>query len=120
MYLQDMKFLWAMLLLWQLYTDDNANDNNNDADDANNNDTNDDDNDIRRTNQDCIGSLACMPNEPKRCKRLNYPNVIKFLLYEREWMLSTALRTCVEDRMIFQDCWCLTLKILHFFIIFNF
>ena len=26
---------------------------------------NDDDNDTRRTNHDYIGSLACMPNEPK-------------------------------------------------------
>ena len=33
----------------QLYTDD----------------TNDDDNDTWWRNNDCIGSLACMPNEPK-------------------------------------------------------
>ena len=57
-----MKFLWAMLSLGQLYTD---NDTNNDDDD-NDDDTNDDDNDTRWTNHDCIGSLACMPNEPKR------------------------------------------------------
>ena len=43
--------------LGQVYTD--ANTNNND------NDTNDDDSDIWGTNHDSIGSLACMPNEPK-------------------------------------------------------
>ena len=42
-----------MLLLGQLYTD---NDTNNDDDD----DTNDDDNDIRCTNHDCIASLGQM------------------------------------------------------------
>ena len=47
-----------MLSLGQLYTD-NTNDNNNDADDDN------DTNDTRWTGHDCIGSLACMPNEPK-------------------------------------------------------
>ena len=47
-YLKDMKFLWAMLLLGQLYTDD---DNDNDDDNIN-----DDDNDTRQTNHDCIGS----------------------------------------------------------------
>ena len=46
-----------MLLLEQLYTND---DTNNDDDDDN-----DDDNDIQWTNHDYIGSLACMPNEPK-------------------------------------------------------
>ena len=30
-----------------------------------NDDTNDDANDTQQTNHDCIGSLACMPNEPK-------------------------------------------------------
>ena len=50
-----------MLSLGQLYTDDNTNDD----DEANNDDTNDD-NDTRQTNHDCIGSLAYMPNEPKR------------------------------------------------------
>ena len=49
-----------MLSLGQLYTDDDTNDNDDDDDD-----TNDDDNDTRRTNHDCIGSLACMPDEPK-------------------------------------------------------
>ena len=63
MYLQDMKFLWAMLSLGQLYTDDNTNDDDND-------DTNDDDNDTWQTNHDCIGSLACMPNEPKNPVKL--------------------------------------------------
>ena len=52
-----------MFLLEQLYTDDtNDNDDNNNDDD---NDTNDNDNDTRRTNHDCKGSLAFMPNEPK-------------------------------------------------------
>ena len=49
-----------MLSLGQLYTDDYD-----DNDDDYDNDTNDDDNDTRWTNYDCIGSLACMPNEPK-------------------------------------------------------
>ena len=51
-----------MLLLGQLYTDDTNND------DENN--TNDDDNDTRWTNQDCIGSLACIQNEPKTSIRI--------------------------------------------------
>ena len=46
-----------MLSLGQLYTDDDTNDNDNN--------TNDDDNNTQRTNHNCIGSLACMPNEPK-------------------------------------------------------
>ena len=46
-----------MLSLGQLYTDDT-----NDDDDI---DANDDDNDTWWTNHDCIGSLPCMPNEPK-------------------------------------------------------
>ena len=46
-----------MLLLGQLYTDDTNVNNNGDA--------NNDDNDTRWTNRDCIGSLACMANEPK-------------------------------------------------------
>ena len=50
-----------MLSLEQLYT--NADDDDNDDNDDNN--TNVDDNDTRRTNHDCIGSLACVPNEPK-------------------------------------------------------
>ena len=48
-----------MLLLEQLYTD-----NTNDSDDDNN-----DDNDTWQTDHDCIGSLACMPNEPKTSKK---------------------------------------------------
>ena len=48
-----------MLSLVWLYTD-----NTNDDDNANDNDT-------QQTNHDCIGSLACMPNEPKTaCKVL--------------------------------------------------
>ena len=69
MYLQDMKFLWAMLSLEQLYTDDDINDANNDDDDADNDDTNDDTNDTQWTNHDCIGSLVCMPNVPTSSAR---------------------------------------------------
>ena len=57
-----------MLSLGQLYTDDTNDDNDYDDD---NNDANDDNNNTRWTNHDCIGSLACMPNEPKimlQCK----------------------------------------------------
>ena len=49
-----------MLSLEQLYTDNTNNDDDND-----NNVTNDDDNNTQLTNHDCIGSLVCMPNEPK-------------------------------------------------------
>ena len=49
-----------MLPLGQLCTDDDANN-----DDDNDGNTNNDDNNTQWTNQDCIGSLACMPNEPK-------------------------------------------------------
>ena len=49
-----------MLPLGQLYTDDTNN--TNDANDNNDNDT-------QWTNHDWIGSLACMPNEPKRKER---------------------------------------------------
>ena len=59
MYLQDKKFLWAILLLGHLYTYDDTN-NNDDADVNANNDNN-----TWWTNHDCIGSLACMSNEPK-------------------------------------------------------
>ena len=46
MYLQDIKFLWAMLSPGKLYTDDNTDDDDDtDANDANNNDTNDNDKD---------------------------------------------------------------------------
>ena len=57
-----------MLLLEQLYTDETNDNDDNDNDD--NNDTNDDENDTRRTNHDCIGSLAYMPNEPKNPVKL--------------------------------------------------
>ena len=40
----------------QLYTNDTNDDDN---------DTNDDSNDTLQTNHESIGSLACMPNEPK-------------------------------------------------------
>ena len=53
-----------MLLLGELYIDDDTNNNNDDTDDTNNDDTKDDDNDTQQPNHDCIGSLACMPNEP--------------------------------------------------------
>ena len=50
-----------MLSLGQLYTDDTNDDDTNDeyAKDGDN------DNNTQWTNHDCIGSLACMPNEPK-------------------------------------------------------
>ena len=54
-YVQGMKFLGSMLSHEQLYTDTNE-----DANDAN-----DDTNDTQWTNHDCIGSWACVPNEPK-------------------------------------------------------
>ena len=44
----------------QLNTDDTNNNDNDDDKDANNDDKN-----TPWTNHDCIGSLACMPNEPK-------------------------------------------------------
>ena len=61
-----------MLWLGQIYTDADDIDNDNDND----NNANDDDNDTWWTNHDCIGSLACMPNEPKKtqsniCKTLS-------------------------------------------------
>ena len=53
-----------MFSLGQLYTG-NTNDNDDSNDDDNDdNDTNDNDNDTRWTNHDCIGSFACLPNEP--------------------------------------------------------
>ena len=58
-----------MFSLGQLYTyNSNDYDNNDDDDDDDNNanDANDDDNDIQQKNHDCIGSLACMPNESKK------------------------------------------------------
>ena len=58
--LQDMKFLWAMLSLGQLYTDDNTNNDDNDNDDNDNDITNDATNDTWHTDYDCIGSVACM------------------------------------------------------------
>ena len=53
-----------MLSLGQLYTDNTNDDTKDTNDDADDNDTND----TRRTNHDCLGSLACMPNEPKTTK----------------------------------------------------
>ena len=44
-----------MLSLGQLYTDDTNDNTNND--------------DTPQTNHDCIGSLACMQNEPKKPRR---------------------------------------------------
>ena len=56
-----MTFLRSMLSLGQLYTDNtNTNDNDNDADGDDDNTSN-----TQQTSHDCIGSLACMPNEPK-------------------------------------------------------
>ena len=76
-----------MLSLGWLYTDDtkddndNNNDDDNDNDDNNNdNDNNNDDNDTRQTNHDCIGSLACMPNEPKTPNHyIQVKSCLKFL-----------------------------------------
>ena len=45
-----------MLSLGQLYTDDTNDNTNND--------------DTPQTNHDCIGSLACMPNEPKKTSKI--------------------------------------------------
>ena len=67
-----------MLSLGQLYTD-NTNDNANDDDDDTNN--------TQWTNHDCIGSLACMPNEPKSplapyCDYYNWPLNYVYFPYE--------------------------------------
>ena len=57
-----MKILLSKLSMGQLYTRNTSDDDNDD---------NDNDNDTRWTNHDCIGSLSCMPNEPKiRCVRV--------------------------------------------------
>ena len=53
-----------MLSLGWLYTYD-TNDDDNDA--ANNND-----NDTRWANHNCIGSLSCMPNEPKSTRHIDF------------------------------------------------
>ena len=66
-----------------------------DADDANNDDTND--NDTRWTNHDCIGYLACMPNEPK-----NIPAILPFVRFgafqdtKAEVLLLLAARRTVR------------------------
>ena len=73
-YLQDQRFLWAMMLLGQLYSDDNTNDTNDNDDATDNDDTNDDDNDTWQTNHDCIASLAFMLNEPKSWE---YPKTVE-------------------------------------------
>ena len=62
-----------MVSLGQLYTY-NTND-----DDDNNDDANDDDNDTWWTNHDCIGSLACMPNEPKTQQELSLENLFSWI-----------------------------------------
>ena len=65
MYLEDMKYLWVMLSLGQLYTENtNHNDDNDDDDDADN-DTSDIDNNTWQANHDYIGWLAFMPNGQK-------------------------------------------------------
>ena len=59
-----------MLSLGQLHT-------NNDTNDADNDDTNNnDDNNTWQTNHDYIGSLACVPNQPK---------TLKYSLYDQEF-----------------------------------
>ena len=57
-YVLDMKILLSKLAMGQLYTDD-----------INDADNDDNDNDPLQTNPDCIGSLPCMPNEPKTKNR---------------------------------------------------
>ena len=81
-----------MLSLGQLYTDD-TNDNDN-ATATNDNDANDDDNNTQQTNHDCIGSLACMPNEPKTRKRAyiygknKYPKLRIPIALEKEFKIK--------------------------------
>ena len=70
-----------MLSLGQLYTDD-TNDDDDDDNDDDDNDANDDDNDTRWTNHDCIGSLACMPDEPKTALDFNCIRRVKRQLFE--------------------------------------
>ena len=67
------RFYYQNYQCTQLYTDDTY-DNNNDND----NNANDDDNDTQWTNHDCIGSLACMPIEPKS---VNIPYSYLRLIY---------------------------------------
>ena len=38
--------------------------------DTNDNDANNDDNNTKWTNHDCIDSLVCMPNEPKKLYKI--------------------------------------------------
>ena len=78
-YLHDMKFLWSMLSLGQLYTDDTN-------DDANDDDTND----TWWTNHDYIGSLACMPNEPKSTRRLIITMLSKCMLAIAAWLITPS------------------------------
>ena len=100
MYLQDVEFLWAMVSLGELYTDDNTdvNDANANTDNANNDNTNYDDNDTWWTNYDCIGLLACMPNEPKTATSAvfgrkpwvlrNFGRKPRFLRFLQSWVLG--------------------------------
>ena len=71
-----------MLSLGQLYTDDNN--------DANDNDT-------RWTNHDCIGSLACMPNEPKKTSNVVFR--IVFMINAVTFHHDTYL--CEADSLLF-------------------
>ena len=69
-----MKILLSKLSMGQLYTD-------NTNDDDNDNDANDDDNDTWWTNHDCIGSLACMPNEPKITDKVQSTESLRVLCF---------------------------------------
>ena len=75
MYLQDMKFLWAMLSLGQLYTDNETNDDD------------DDTNDTRWTNHDWIRSLACMSQNGPDFQVC--PSLLRKGGYGPEYFLST-------------------------------
>ena len=89
-----------MLLLEQLYTGAiDANDNDNDD----NNDTNDDDNNTWKTNHDCIGSLACMPNDPKTSKYICCVQTPKhFSTHKCEWEYYILKQVPVHESNIKQ------------------
>ena len=99
-----------MLSLGQLYTDDTNNDNDNDDDDndddnnnKNNDSTNNDDNDTWWTNHDCIGSLACMPNEPKMENKCNMPQLPQGLVYLGKSILLREGRTTMTSWLVSWD-----------------
>ena len=85
-YLQDKKFLKSMLSMGQLYTD--ADINNANSYTANDNDDN---NDTRRTNHDCIGSLACVLNELKTRGLVIMSNVIFEFNSDLKFVFASAI-----------------------------